>query len=50
MLRHVNLQHYSDLITNAINRVLQDGKIRTKDLGGHNTTTEFTYAVIANLQ
>lgn len=50
LLRHVNLHNYSDMITNAINRVLKAGKIRTKDLGGQNTTNEFTLAVIANLK
>lgn len=50
LLRHVNLHSYSDMITNAINRVLKAGKIRTKDLGGQNTTNEFTLAVIANLK
>lgn len=50
LLRHVNLHTYSDAITNAINRVLKTGKMRTKDLGGQNTTNEFTHAVIANLK
>lgn len=50
LLRHVNLLSYSDLITNAIHRVLKAGKIRTKDLGGQNTTNEFTMAIIANLK
>lgn len=50
LLRHVNLQSHSDMITTAINRVLKAGKVRTKDMGGHNTTSEFTFAVIANLK
>lgn len=50
LLRHVNLQSYSDMITNAINKVLLDGKFRTKDLGGQSTTTDFTYAVIDHLK
>uniref|UniRef100_A0A1B0DKP1 Isopropylmalate dehydrogenase-like domain-containing protein n=1 Tax=Phlebotomus papatasi TaxID=29031 RepID=A0A1B0DKP1_PHLPP len=49
MLRHVNLQPYSDLILNAVGSVLKAGKVRTKDLGGQSTTNEFTFAVIANL-
>lgn len=49
-MRHVNLHAYSDMITNAVQRVLKGGKIRTKDLGGQNTTNEFTLAVIANLK
>lgn len=50
LLRHVNLHTYSDSITNAINRVLKAAKVRTKDLGGQNTTNEFTIAVINNLK
>lgn len=50
MLRHINLPTYSEMITNAITRVLSEGKVRTKDLGGQSTTQEFTRAVIANLQ
>lgn len=50
LLRHINLHTYSDMITNAIFRVLKANKIRTKDLGGQNTTNEITLAVIANLK
>lgn len=50
LLRHINLKSYSDMITNAINDVLKKGKIRTKDLGGHSTTTDFTHAVIHSLK
>lgn len=50
LLRHINLANYGDMIRNAINKVLTDGKVRTKDIGGQSNTTEFTYAVIANLE
>jgi isocitrate dehydrogenase (NAD+) len=46
MLRHVNLQHYSESIRNAIREVLAAGKVRTRDLGGSSSTHEFTEAVI----
>ncbi|XP_037952444.1 isocitrate dehydrogenase [NAD] subunit beta, mitochondrial [Teleopsis dalmanni] len=49
LLRHVNLQSYSDMITNAISKVLNDGKVKTKDLGGQSTTQDFTRAVIHNI-
>lgn len=49
MLRHINLLHYSQQIYGAINSVLKDGKVRTKDLGGNATTDEFTRAVIHKL-
>ncbi|KAL1497583.1 hypothetical protein ABEB36_008518 [Hypothenemus hampei] len=50
LLRHVNLPVYSEMVRNAVEKVLQDGKVRTKDIGGQSSTQEFTYAVIANLQ
>lgn len=50
LLRHINLEKYSTQIQNAINHVLQQGKVRTKDLGGQSTTMDFTNAIIANLR
>jgi len=49
LLEHVNLQYFSDLVRNAVERVLRAGKVRTKDLGGQSTTQQFTMAVIKNL-
>ncbi|CDS05849.1 hypothetical protein LRAMOSA08377 [Lichtheimia ramosa] len=49
MLRHLNLNEYADKISNAVHCTIEAGKVRTKDLGGNNTTEEFTAAVIANL-
>jgi isocitrate dehydrogenase (NAD+) len=49
LLEHVNLQYYSDLVKNAVERVLRAGKVRTKDLGGQATTKQFTMAVINSL-
>lgn len=46
LLRHVNLKHYSEQLKDALNRVLNDRKVLTKDLGGQSSTTEFTTAVI----
>lgn len=50
LLRHINLEHYSTQIATAINHVLKQGKVRTKDLGGQSTTIDFTHAIIANLR
>lgn len=50
LLRHVNLPQYGTMIRNAVDKVLKDGKVRTKDVGGQSSTQEFTYAVINNLQ
>ncbi len=49
MLRHVNLHEYANLISQAVEKVLESGKVRTRDLGGYASTTDFTNAVIANL-
>ncbi|RXG70917.1 Isocitrate dehydrogenase [NAD] subunit beta, mitochondrial [Armadillidium vulgare] len=49
MLRHVNLQYFSDLINNAVYRVIKTGKVKTKDMGGYSKTHEFMQAVVANL-
>jgi isocitrate dehydrogenase (NAD+) len=50
LLRHVNLPVYGDMIRNAVDQVLKDGKVRTKDIGGQSSTQEFTYAIIHNLK
>merc|ERR1712059_34703 len=49
MLEHASLNQYGDRIRNAVTKVLEDGKVKTKDLGGHSTTRQFTSAVIQNL-
>lgn len=49
MLRHVNLPYYADMIKNAVNKVLQEGKVKTKDIGGQATTQEFICAVVNHL-
>lgn len=49
MLRHLGLNSYADRISNATYKVLAEAKVRTPDLGGKNTTTEFTEAVLSKL-
>lgn len=49
LLNHINLQYYGDLIKSAVDRVIRVGKVRTKDMGGHSTTFDFSQAVIASL-
>ncbi|XP_028660611.1 isocitrate dehydrogenase [NAD] subunit beta, mitochondrial isoform X2 [Erpetoichthys calabaricus] len=49
MLRHLNLEYHSSLISEAVRRVIKSGKVRTSDLGGYASCDEFTRAVIANL-
>lgn len=50
LLNHSNLKRYGEQIREALNRVLNDGKVLTKDLGGQSSTTEFTAAVINSLR
>lgn len=49
MLRHVNLHDYANQIENAVRKVIQGGKVRTRDIGGYASTTDFTAAIIYNL-
>merc|ERR1712223_1673584 len=46
MLDHLGLHEERDLVRNAINTVLNDGKVRTRDIGGYASTKQFTQAVI----
>ena len=49
MLRHMNLLSLAEKIDSAIYKVIADGKVRTCDMGGKASTTDFTLAVIAEL-
>ncbi|KAK0183244.1 hypothetical protein PV327_001303 [Microctonus hyperodae] len=50
LLNHINLKRYATQIREALNQVLNDGKVRTKDLGGQSSTSDFTQAVISCLR
>lgn len=47
MLRHLGFNAHSLTLKQAVQQVLTRGKVRTPDIGGTNTTTDFTEAVIA---
>ena len=47
MLRHLGETTAADRIQRALDGVLAGGAIRTRDLGGTSTTSEFTTAVCA---
>lgn len=49
MLHHVNLHYYAIQIRDAVEKVLKSGKVRTRDLGGYASTTDFLGAVISHL-
>jgi len=50
MLNHINLGQYGDLIRNAVVKTIKLGKIRTPDMGGYGTRTDFTNAIIREIQ
>jgi isocitrate dehydrogenase (NAD+) len=49
MLRHINEGAIADRVSNALNTVLADGKVRTRDLGGTASTIEFAEAICRRL-
>ncbi|XP_050371898.1 isocitrate dehydrogenase [NAD] regulatory subunit 3, mitochondrial-like isoform X2 [Argentina anserina] len=49
MLRHLQFPSFADRLENAVEKVILEGKFRTKDLGGHSTTQEVVDAVITAL-
>lgn len=49
MLRHLGLDDHANKIANAVAKTIEAGSVRTPDLGGESTTTDFTFAVISNL-
>merc|ERR1711981_111997 len=50
MLDHLGLHEERDLVRNALMSVLNDGKVRTRDIGGFSSTKQFTQAVINCIQ
>ncbi|KAM7256675.1 hypothetical protein ACFE04_012416 [Oxalis oulophora] len=49
MLRHLQFPSFADRLESAVKRVIAEGNVRTKDLGGENTTQEVVDAVISYL-
>lgn len=49
MLRHIGLDEHASRISNALYAVLSESRVLTPDVGGRNTTTDFTLAVIEKL-
>lgn len=50
MLSHMGLQKEAEKINKAILKTIKEGKYLTRDLGGKTGTTEFTKAIIENLE
>lgn len=49
LLRHLGLNDHADKISKATYDVIAEGNVRTKDIGGTSSTTEFTDAILAKL-
>ncbi|MGH9256969.1 MAG: isocitrate dehydrogenase (NAD(+)) [Vicinamibacterales bacterium] len=49
MLRHIQEGALADRIMTALGEVLTEGRVRTRDLGGSATTTQFADAICARL-
>ncbi|CCW34597.1 NAD-dependent isocitrate dehydrogenase [Chthonomonas calidirosea] len=49
MLRHLGEQAAANRIENAVMKVMAEGKVRTRDMGGDATTDQITDAIIAAL-
>jgi isocitrate dehydrogenase (NAD+) len=49
MLEHIQQHDKAERLRTAIKRTLEDARVRTPDLGGNASTTEYAEAVIRNL-
>jgi isocitrate dehydrogenase (NAD+) len=49
MLEHVGRQHLATRMRKAIDRTLNEDKVRTRDLGGTASTEQFAEAVIGRI-
>lgn len=49
LMKHCNLNDHSKQLKRAVQKVIKDGKVKTRDLGGYSSTSQFTQAVIYNL-
>jgi isocitrate dehydrogenase (NAD+) len=50
MLRFIGERRAADLIHGALERTLAAGEVRTRDLGGTASTTEYTEAIVASMR
>ncbi|KAF5096518.1 hypothetical protein D0Z00_002759 [Geotrichum galactomycetum] len=50
LLRHLGLDEHANRISKATYDVLADGAVRTQDIGGTATTSEFTKAILDKLE
>lgn len=49
MLRHLGEREAADRVENALLKVFEEGKVRTRDIGGDSRTDDFANAIIAKM-
>ena len=49
LMKHCNLFDYSKQLQRSVKKVIKEGKVKTRDLGGYASTPQFTQAVISQL-
>ena len=49
MLEHLGMEDKGLQVKTAVNKVLEEHKVKTRDLGGFATTSQFTQAVVDHL-
>ncbi|KAL2421201.1 Isocitrate dehydrogenase [NAD] subunit 1, mitochondrial [Exophiala dermatitidis] len=50
LLRHLGLDDHANRISKAVYDVIADGKVRTRDMGGNNTTHEYTRTILDKME
>jgi isocitrate dehydrogenase (NAD+) len=50
MLRHIDEDGAADRVMAAINAVLAEGRVRTRDLGGTASTLEYADAIVSRVK
>ncbi|KAI5285236.1 isocitrate dehydrogenase (NAD(+)) idh1 [Ascosphaera acerosa] len=50
LLRHLGLDAHADRIQKAVYAVINEGAVRTRDMGGNSSTNEFTRAVLDKME
>jgi isocitrate dehydrogenase (NAD+) len=50
MLDYIGERERAERIRTALTKILTEGKVRTRDLGGQATTTEFTDALCREIE
>jgi isocitrate dehydrogenase (NAD+) len=50
MLRHIEERAAAEKVERAMLTVFEEGKVRTRDIGGSSSTNEFADAIVAKMK